>query len=84
MKSRSVENGTYAIANFVTPEIQLSLIDIVDDIDKYVGAILAQPDKYEGKVLSAVTKLYLYSEIVKKMSEASGKTVNYKQLPLNV
>ena len=84
MGPRPAGDGTYAIANFVTPETQLPLIDTVDDTGKYVGAILAEPDKYEGKVLSAATKLYSYGEIVKKMSEASGKTVNYKQLPLNV
>ena len=84
MGPRPAGDGTYAIANFVTPETQLPLIDTVDDTGKYVGAILAEPDKYEGKVLSAATKLYSYSEIVKKMSEASSKTVNYKQLPLSV
>ena len=84
MGPRPAGDGTYAIANFVTPETQLPLIDTADDTGKYVGAILAEPDKYEGKVFSAATKLYSYSEIVKKMSEASGKTVNYNQLPLDV
>ena len=84
MGPRPAGDGTFAIANFVTPETKLPLIDTVDDTGKYVGAILADPDKYEGKVLSAATRLYSYSEIVKKMSEASGKTVNYKQLPMNV
>lgn len=84
MAPRPAGDGTYAIANFVTPETQLPLIDIVDDSGKYVGAILAEPDKYQGKVFSASTRLYSYSEIVKTMSKASGKTINYKQLPLNV
>ncbi|CAF9930821.1 hypothetical protein IMSHALPRED_008286 [Imshaugia aleurites] len=84
MAPRPAGDGTYAIANFVTPETQLPLIDTVDDSGKYVGAILAEPEKYEGKVLSAATRLYSYSEIVNTMSRASGKTVSYKQLPLNV
>ena len=84
MTPRPAGDGTYAISNFVTPETQLPLVDIVDDTGKWVGAILAEPDRYEGKVFSAATKLYPYSEVVKKMSEATGKTVNYKQLPLNV
>ena len=84
MAPRPTGDGTYAIANFVKPETQLPLVDIVDDTGKYVGAVLAEPDKYEGKVFSAATKLYPYSEIVKKMSEATGKTVKYNQLPLNV
>lgn len=84
MTPRPSGDGTYAIANFVTPETQLPLIDTVDDTGKYVGAILAEPQKYEGKVFSASTRLYSYSEIVEIMSKASGKTVTYKQLPLNV
>ena len=84
MAPRPAGDGTYAIANFVTPETQLPLIDTVDDTGKYVGAILADPERYEGKVLAASTRLYSYREIVGAMSKASGKTVNYKQLPLNV
>ena len=84
MGPRPAGDGTYAIANFVKPETQLPLIEIVDDTGKYVGAILAQPEKYEGKVFSASTRLYSYSEIVETMSKASGKTVKYNQLPLSV
>lgn len=84
MGPRPTGDGTYAIAHFVKPETQLPLIDTVDDTGKYVGAILAEPDKYEGKVFSAATRLYSYSEVVETMSKASGKKVIYKQLPLNV
>lgn len=77
-------DDTYAIANFVTPSTKLPCIDAVDDSGKYVAAILAEPEKYEGKVLSASTKLYSYEEIVDIMSKASGKTVNYTQLPEQV
>lgn len=84
MGPRPAGDGTFAIAHFVKPETKLPLIDTVDDSGKYVGAILAEPDKYEGKVFSAATRLYSYSEIVKTMSETSGKTVNYKQLPQGV
>lgn len=84
MGPRPAGDGTYVIAHFVKPETQLPLIDTVGDTGKYVGAILAEPEKYEGKVLSAATRLYTYSETVETMSKASGKTVNYKQLPLDV
>lgn len=84
MAPRPAGDDTFAIANFVKPETQLPLIDIVDDTGKYVGAILAEPDKYEGKVFSAATRLYTYSEVAKTMSEASGKAVKYQQLPQNV
>lgn len=84
MGPRPAGDGTYVIAHFVKPETQLPLIDTVDDTGKYIGAILAEPEKYEGKVFSAATRLYSYSETVETMSKASGKTVNYKQLPLDV
>ena len=84
MGPRPVGDGNYAIAHFVKPETQLPLINTVDDTGKYVGAILADPDKYEGKVFSSATRLYTYSEIVEQMSKSSGKTVHYKQLPLDV
>ena len=84
MGPRPTGDGTYAIAHFLKPETQFPLIDIVDDTGKYVGAILAEPDKYEGKVFSSSTGLYSYSEVVEAMSKASGKTVTYSQLPLNV
>ena len=76
-------DGTYALANFVTPDTQLPLIDIFET-GKYVGAILAEPAKYEGKVFSAATRLYSYHETVETMSKVSGKTVKYKQLPQKV
>lgn len=59
------------------------LIDILDDTGKYVGAILAEPDKYEGKVFSAATKLYTLDEIAQAISKATGKVVKYKQISVD-
>jgi uncharacterized protein YbjT (DUF2867 family) len=74
-------DGSYVLSNFVRPETQLPLIDIAEDTGKYIGAVLAEPDKYEGKVLCAATRLYSFDEIVQVMSEATGKTVKYNRLP---
>ncbi|KAI9754394.1 MAG: hypothetical protein M4579_004732 [Chaenotheca gracillima] len=84
MTPQPMGDGTYAIANVVTPQTQLPLIEITADTGKYVGAILAEPDKYEGKVFAAATKLYSFEEIVEAMSKATGKTVKYNQLPESV
>lgn len=84
MAPRAVGDGTYALTNFVSPDTRVALIDIGDDTGKYVGAILAEPEKYEGATMSAATGLWSYREIVDEMSRASGKTVIYKQLPQNV
>jgi len=74
-------DGTYAISNVVTPQTQLPLIDAAADSGKWVAAILAEPEKYEGEVLSAATKLYSFEEIVQIISKETGKTVKYNQLP---
>ncbi|KAG0308994.1 hypothetical protein BGZ98_005856 [Dissophora globulifera] len=60
------------------------LIDITGDTGKFVGAILAEPDKYEGKVYCAATKFYTQAEIAQELSKATGKTVKYQQVPVEV
>jgi uncharacterized protein YbjT (DUF2867 family) len=77
-------DGTYALSNFIKPETQFPLIDTAGDTGKYVGAILAEPEKYQGKVFSAATGLYSLNEIVQQMSKTTGKTVKYNQLPESV
>ena len=84
MAPRPVGDGTYAISGFVSPKTKLPCIDTVGDTGKYVGAILAEPDEYEGKVFSASTDVWTFEEIAEAMSKASGKTVKYNQLPLDV
>ncbi|KAF2094147.1 NmrA family transcriptional regulator [Rhizodiscina lignyota] len=76
-------DGSYAVSCIYPESTEVPLIDI-DDTGKFIGAILADPDKYEGKVLSAADKLYNYSEIVSTLSKATGKNVVYKQLPVEV
>jgi uncharacterized protein YbjT (DUF2867 family) len=78
-----VDGGTYAILNIVSPRIGLPLIDIVADTGKFIGPILAELEKFEGKVLSAASGLYTYEEIAQVMSKTSGKTVEYKQVTNN-
>tara|TARA_R110002003_G_scaffold234_2_gene16900 strand:- start:11711 stop:12643 length:933 start_codon:yes stop_codon:yes gene_type:complete len=81
MTPHPVGEGNYALFNFVSAETNLPLIDTARDTGKWIAAILADFPKYEGKVLSAATALYSFSEIVDTMSKASGKSVSYKQLP---
>ena len=58
------------------------MIDAFRDIGKFVGAILAEPNKYEGKPFCAAAALYSWEEVAAIMSKATGKTVIYKQIPL--
>ena len=79
---RQAPNGTWVMARNISPKAQLPLIDAVGDTGKFIGAILAQPDKYEGKTFCAATALYTLEEVVAIMSKATGKTIVYKQIPL--
>ncbi|KAG0646158.1 hypothetical protein D0Z07_8121 [Hyphodiscus hymeniophilus] len=71
--------GGYVIARHVSAMSQLPLIDIVGDTGKYVGAILAEPEKYEGRTFCAATALYSMEEIAQIISKASGMKVVYQE-----
>lgn len=73
-------DGTYVLGNLCKSDTLMPLIDITDT-GKWVGAILADPDKYEGKMFAAGERLYSYKEIAEIMTKVSGKTVNHAQLP---
>lgn len=78
---RPANDGTFVLARPVSPNSQLPLIDTVGDAGKYVGAILAEPDKYEGKIFCSASAVYTMTEITEAMSKVSGKTVKYVQIP---
>ena len=60
----------------------MPLLDAVGDTGKFVGAILAEPDKYAGKAFCAATALYSMEEICAITSKTTGNTVVYKQIPV--
>ncbi|TVY90085.1 NmrA-like family domain-containing protein [Lachnellula willkommii] len=79
---QKADDGTYVIARHTSPETRWPLLDAVSDAGKFVGAILAEPDRYEGTTFSAAQAMYSFEEIAAIISEATGKTVVYKQIPL--
>lgn len=83
MKPHPVGDGTYALTSIVAPHTQMPLI-VIEETGKYVGAILANPDAFEGKIIAGASQLLSMEEIVEIMSKSSGKTVVYKQLPEDV
>ena len=78
------EPGVYQIASIPANDTLIPLIDTVADTGKYIAPILANPDKYEGKVFYGATKLYTYDEAAQAISHATGKKVVYKSLPSHV
>ena len=77
---RQAPDGTWVITGVTAPTAQIPLIDVISDTGKFIGAILAEPDKYQGETFCAATALYSWEEITASMSKASGKPVVYRQL----
>ncbi|GJJ69873.1 NAD(P)H dehydrogenase (quinone) [Entomortierella parvispora] len=76
-------DGTYFLASIAVPTAEFPLINI-QDTGKWVGAILANPDAFEGKFVPAASEVLTWEEIAQAISKATGKTVVYKQIPESV
>lgn len=77
---RPVGDGSYAICNIHTPETMFPWIDITGDMGKFVAAILAQPDRFQGQMLAAASEIRSFEYVTQVMSRVSGKTVRYTQI----
>ncbi|KUL82271.1 hypothetical protein ZTR_10763 [Talaromyces verruculosus] len=84
MGPHPVGDGTFAISNIIRPDTKFPHIDIEGDTGKYIGAVLAEPDKFEGKVLSAATDFWSMEEAAQILTRLTGKTVKYNQIPVDV
>ncbi|KAK3367551.1 hypothetical protein B0H63DRAFT_504482 [Podospora didyma] len=72
---------TWVLARNISPATKFPLLSAAADTGKFVGAILAEPDKYEGTTLYAATSMYSLEEQAAIISKVTGKKVVYKQLP---
>lgn len=77
---RRAPDGTWVITSVNPPTAQTPCVDVIGDTGKFVGAILAEPDKYQGETFCAATALYSWEEITATMSKATGKPVVYRQM----
>ena len=75
-------DGTWVLARHMSPKSPSHYIDAGSDTGKFIGAILAEPDKFEGKTVCAASGAYDWEEIAATMSDVTGKTVVYKQISL--
>ncbi|KAF2494175.1 HSCARG dehydrogenase [Lophium mytilinum] len=80
---KEAPDGAWVMSRPNSPKTKMPLIDAVGNSGNFVGAILAEPDKYEGKRFCAATKLYSLEEIAAHLSKATGKTIIYKQIPVD-
>lgn len=77
---RKEEDGTWAVSLHVSPKIKWPLVNAVRDTGKFVGAILAEPDRFQGKTVCCATKLYSLEDMIAIMSKATGKDITYKHI----
>ncbi|EDU43648.1 NmrA family transcriptional regulator [Pyrenophora tritici-repentis] len=72
-------DGSYVLTTMLRDDTKVPFIDILDT-GKFVGAILAEPQRYAGKYLAAAEGFYTLREIVAVMARVTGKTVRHVQL----
>jgi uncharacterized protein YbjT (DUF2867 family) len=63
-----------------SPATRIPLLSVVQDSGKFVNAILAEPEKYEGKTFVAASELRSLDEIAAAMSKVTGKNIVYQEM----
>ena len=77
---KKASDDTWVLSLINSPELRLPFIWATKDTGNFIGAILAEPDKFEGQTFCASSSIYTLSEVAAIMSKATGKKVVYKQL----
>ncbi|KEF54803.1 uncharacterized protein A1O9_09245 [Exophiala aquamarina CBS 119918] len=73
-------DGTWALARHISPKTKCPFIDAIKNTGNFVGAILAEPDQYNGKTFCAAQAQYTLEEQAAIISKTTGKTVAYKRI----
>lgn len=74
------DGGKWVVALPVSEDVQWPLIHAVRDTGKFVGAILAEPERFQGRTVCGATRLYSLGEMISIMSKATGKEIQYKRI----
>jgi uncharacterized protein YbjT (DUF2867 family) len=73
-------DGTWGLYRNVSPQVKWPMLFASEDVGKFVGAILAQPEKYEGTTWCCAQAEYTLEEIAAIFTKATGKTVVNKHI----
>jgi len=79
-KPRKQADGTYIIANVGGPEAKQWLIDASYDFGLFVRKAIETPG-LAGSEIHAFTEVITNAEVAKQLSEGTGKTIKYVELP---
>ncbi|KAK4161354.1 hypothetical protein QBC43DRAFT_323879 [Cladorrhinum sp. PSN259] len=77
---RKGADGSWIFARHDSPQTPFPFIAVVADTGKFVGAILADPEKYEGKRFDAASEIYTWEEACAIMSRVIGHKIVYEQV----
>ena len=67
--------------SIVKPNAKFPCIDIDNDFGAFVGVILSSPERFAGKKLLASNGLFSFGDLSEGLTKASGKSVEYVQIP---
>lgn len=79
-KKASDGSDTFVMAQHPSPKTKIPLVDAAGDTGKFIGAILAEPDKYEGTTVYGAERLYSLEEIAAVQAKVSEVEVVCKQI----
>lgn len=80
LRPQPASDGTWALTRHISAHTKFPFLDAVKNTGNFVGAILAEPEKYEGKTFCAAQGFYTLEEQAAIMSKTTGKTVVYKRI----
>lgn len=75
-----IDGGAYALFNVLRPSTKIPFFD-TSDSGKFVGSLLTNRDKFEGKIIYAASGLYSFDEIANEIRKTTAKDVIYNQIP---
>ncbi|KAA8897095.1 hypothetical protein TRICI_006771 [Trichomonascus ciferrii] len=80
MAPQAQEDGSFAIQVALAGDIKVPIIDVDKDTGNFVGAVLADPEKYNHKTVHAASDFLSMNEVAKLLSDITGKNVKFQQV----
>ncbi|KAH6633810.1 hypothetical protein C7974DRAFT_424083 [Boeremia exigua] len=72
--------GEWVLANCAYGHSRMPFIDI-EETGKWVGAVLAKPEEYNGKTFAAAAEILSMDEVAKIVATVTGKKVSHQHVP---
>ena len=73
---------TMVLALHASPGARFPVIAAVEDTGKFVGAILAEPDRFAGERIDAAAEMLSWEEVCEAMTRVTGRKIVYRQVPV--